>query len=262
MKKIALITGASSGLGLEYALQLDKISKKNRLPKVDEIWLIARREDRLRELAGKLDAETRVFAGDICHDSFRLSIVESIKNEEKQISYLINSAGMGKTGYFEDLTHKEVEGLLDLNIKALTLLCHETLPFMSRGGIIFNIASVAAFLPQVNFSIYAASKSYVLSFSRALSFELADKGIKVIAVCPNPMETEFFDKSPEKQVSAIKKIGLESPKRVVSYSLKLAANNFIKRRVSVSHFFAKIIHLLSKILPSSFVMWCEKKIGI
>lgn len=286
MKSIAIVTGASSGLGVEYARALDKLPSRSEFPdkrqvkdvnkerinfcsglyRPDEIWITARRRERLEKLAQDLNTPVRIFAGDICDEELRASIVDELKTkedgEELKISYLVNSAGRGKTGDFENLSHDHVEGLLDLNIKSLTLLCYEVLPYMSKGSFIFNVASVAAFLPQKNFSIYAASKAYVLNFSRALDFDLAKKGIRVIAVCPNPMETEFFDQSSEKSVSAIKNIGIEKPDSVVNRSFKLARRRLFNWRVSVSHPLAKGIHLLSKLLPTSFIMWLEEKIGI
>lgn len=256
-EKIAIVTGASSGLGRELALLLDQESD------LDEIVLCARRKNRLEELAKDLRHRTRVLAGDITEESFYEKLEAYLVGSgetQKEITYLVNSAGLGQLGSFQEIGLAGNLAMVDLNIKALTVLCFRCLPFMRKGGKILNIASVAAFLPQANFAVYAASKAYVLSFSRALNQDLKKRGITVTAVCPNPMETEFFDLTGDvDKARKIKNLGLEEVDQVAKLALKRAKQG---RDISVLSFPAKLIRLAARIFPHNFILWFESKIGL
>ena len=199
---VIIITGASSGMGWEFARQLDQ-----GLRTIEEFWLIARRGERLKELSEKLRHKTRIFAMDLT-DSVQLDTFQrTLERECPVIRMLINSSGYGVMGNVADLETREQLGMIDLNCRALTHMTHICLPFMKRGSRIIQLASSAAFLPQPGFAVYAAGKSYVLSFSRALGEELREKGIFVTAVCPGPVRTEFFERAERKASTlAIKKI--------------------------------------------------------
>ena len=191
MKKtrIAIVTGASSGMGREIARLLAKREE------VDQILLIARREDRLRDVAAEImcHVKTAILPLDLADPSAVSTVAAVLSKEKKRVTWLVNAAGFGQIGCFDELTLKEQTDMLDVNCRALTAMTYTVLPFMRKGAHIVNLASAAAFLPQPRFAVYAASKSYVLSFSRAIGRELRGRGISVTAVCPGPVETEFFD---------------------------------------------------------------------
>ena len=157
--KIALITGASSGIGREFARTLDQRG-------YDELWVLARRKERLEEL------------GSCCHTLF--------STERPEILTLVNASGFGLFGAF---TERDLEGqleMVELNIKALTALTYMALPYMANNGEIYELGSLSAFQPVPYLGVYAATKAYVLSFSRALNLELQKqkRNIRVLAVCP------------------------------------------------------------------------------
>lgn len=189
MKKIAVITGASSGLGREFALQ---ISEKYR--SIEEIWVIARRTDRLEELKKEIHGKTvRILTLDLTKENSIQFYKSLLERQNPAVRILVNAAGYGMYGHFDKLSYEENMGMIDLNCKALTAITYLTLPYMTYPSNIINVASAAAFLPQPSFAVYAATKSMVLSFSRALNRELFDAGICVTAVCPGPVDTEFFE---------------------------------------------------------------------
>lgn len=245
---IAIITGASSGIGYEFARQIDK---KN----YEEIWLIGRRAERLNDLSEKLQTRAKIFALDLCEEKSFEILKKELEISNKKIGLLINSAGMGENDYFKNTNFDDDMKTLDLNIKALTAMTKISLDFFQKGGIILNIASSAAFIPQAKFALYAASKSYVLSFSRAIRREFKD--IKISVLCPNRIETEFIKKS-NNNSSGIKNLGNENLKKMVEKAIK----NMGKKDLITTHPSAKILLIISKIFPHSFIMWIEKVLGM
>ena len=213
MKNIVIITGASSGMGMEFAKQLDK-----KLKFVDEFWLVARRKERLEKLDFLLHHKCRLFDVDLMKPEDVKRIEEALNgNKQYRIRMLINCAGFGLVGNFMELEKKEQLEMIDLNCKALTEMTYICLPHMDRKSRIIQLGSVSAFLPQQSFAIYAASKSYVLSFSRALNEELKDLDITVTAVCSGPVDTEFFETAEKNgNTMEIKKLFLVQADRVVS----------------------------------------------
>jgi|LFRM01.1.fsa_nt_gb short-subunit dehydrogenase len=185
--KIAIITGASSGLGKAFA---EKIAKTG---EVDELWLIARRADRLEMLKNELDITVRPLVLDL-RDLKSIELLEKLLMQEKpDVRYLVNSAGFGKIGNYNDLTREECHGMLDINVRALMDVTRAVLLYMGRGSRLLQLASSSAFQPLPGFSVYAATKSFVLSFTRSLRWELRGKGIYVTAVCPGWVKTEFMN---------------------------------------------------------------------
>lgn len=245
---IAIITGASSGIGYEFARQIDK---KN----YEEIWLIARRTERLHDLSKKLQTRARIFALDLCEEKSFEALKKELEISNKKIGLLINSAGMGENDYFKNTSFDNDMKTLDLNIKALTAMTKISLDFFQKDGVILNIASSAAFIPQAKFALYAASKSYVLSFSRAVRREFKD--IKISVLCPNRVETEFLEKS-NNTSSGIKNLGNENLEKMVEKAIKKMG----KKDLITTHPSAKILLILSKIFPQSFIMWIEKKLSM
>ena len=191
--RIAVITGASSGMGREFAVKLE--AQKN----FDEIWVIARRADRLEELKGVLGDKVRPISLDLT-DSASLDKFKAMLEEEKpEIDVLVNASGYGKFGAFEELPLDEQLGMLDLNAKALTAVTYLALPYLKKGSEVYQIASLSSFQPVPYLGVYGATKAYVLSFTRAIGAEIRKKGIKMMAVCPGWVKTEFFERAVVKE---------------------------------------------------------------
>lgn len=186
----ALITGASAGLGEEYARQL--------APRVRHLVLVARREDRLQALANALRAEfpdtaMTIIAADLAELSERLRLAEALHESGLTPDLLVNNAGLGDYGEFVTAEWPRLEAMLRVNVEALTHLTHLLVSGMCHngGGAVIHISSLASLMPIPDFAVYAATKAYVTSFSEALRIELREHGIRVLAVCPGPVRTEF-----------------------------------------------------------------------
>ena len=264
-KQVIIITGASSGMGKEFVKQVDV-----GFPNVDEIWLIARRKEVLEELASTCKHKCRVFSFDLSEKASWETLGQLLKEEQPSINLLVNSAGYGILGPFyndavtnaknllkETATYNieqlmDQTGMVSLNCEALTAITYLCIPYMKQGGHIIQLASSAAFLPQPKFAVYAATKSYVLSFSRALNEELRHKPIYVTAVCPGPVDTEFFERA-EKGADTlfIKKLVMAKPASVVAKALKDSQR---KKVISVYGILMKLFYFTSKILPHKLLL--------
>ena len=187
MKQVTLITGASAGLGAEFARQC--------AARGDALALVARRKDRLEELKAELGGDVSIYAADLSLPGAPADLVARMEADGLAIGTLINNAGFGLSGRFDGQPEERQREMIALNIGALTELCRAVLPQMlARGdGAILNVASTAAFQPGPFMAIYYASKSYVLSLTEALHEELKGTKIKVSAICPGPTKTEFFE---------------------------------------------------------------------
>ena len=247
MKKIALITGASSGMGREFALQMDC-----HFHNIDEFWLVARREEKLKELADCLQHPCRIFPMDITKLGQLERLEFALRLDDARLCMLIQCAGYGIMGDFEHADRKETLGRVRLNCEALTELTHRLLPYMSQNACIILLASSAAFLPQADFAVYAASKSYVLSFGRALGAELKDQNIYVTSVCPGPVDTPFFERA-EKNGStlAIKKYVMATPEDVVAKALR---DSYGKKSVSICGGAMQAFWVLTKLMPHGVLL--------
>ena len=227
MKKIAIVTGASSGMGKDFALQ---ISRDYQYLGIDEIWLLARRIEKLEETAAEIKKienapVPRPFQIDISgtEGSKRFNqLLQSEKSEygNFEITVLVNNAGFGTYGPFDKTPVEKEMQMVDLNCTTVTGICGISLPFMDKNSIIINTSSLAAFMPLGNFAVYAASKTFVLSFSIALAAELKEIGIKVCALCPGSVSTEFANIASNGVRKEVKG-GIE-PKKVVEHCLKRA----------------------------------------
>lgn len=185
--KIAVVTGASSGIGREFARQISA-----RYGKLDEIWLIARRKELLESLQEEIKLNARIIAMDLTSEEDMKQFRDYLEELNPDIKILVNCAGYGKVGRFEEIDLKEQTGMIDLNCKALTEMTGICLKYISSHSRIINVASAAAFCPQPRFNVYAATKAYVLSFSRALNCELKEKKITVTSVCPGLLIRTFL----------------------------------------------------------------------
>ena len=183
--KIAVITGASSGIGREFVYAVDKKFS------FDEIWVIARRAERLEELKGKCRNPLRSVTLDLAEDEGLKAYERLLEKENPEIALLVNAAGCGVFGPFEE---KDLGALLHsakLNSLSLTAMCHLSLPYMKSGSAIVNMGSNSSWQPVPYQAVYGASKSYVLSLSRAIGRELRPRGVHVMCVCPGWIKTEF-----------------------------------------------------------------------
>lgn len=176
-------------MGRDFALQLDKAIHP------DEIWLVARRRDRLEELVTQLRPGVgkvhELDLGSAAGCDTLIAALEDTVKAGNQLVALVNNAGFGSYGPFADNDRNWQLSMIDLNVRALTSLSWIAVKHLGPGGLLINVASLAAFMPLGNFAVYAATKSYVLSFTTALAAEVKDQGIMVLALCPGPVETEF-----------------------------------------------------------------------
>lgn len=252
--KVAIITGATSGIGYEAAVQIDR-----RFRSLDEIWIIGRREEKLLELQKKLKHSVRTFAMDVTDEKDMTEFENVLYKLNPNVRMLFQSAGMGLHGKFAEMTAKDQAAMVRLNCEALTNFTSMCLPFMRRGGHIIHLASSAAFLPFPGYSVYGASKAYVLNFSRALRAELKPKGIHVLAVCPGPVNTPFFDVSERygTGMSPFKKAMMNTPEVVVRRTLGDAA---LHKAVSVDAPHIGAFRLLVKVLPKTPIVDIMSKI--
>jgi len=187
--KTAIITGASSGLGREFARQLTDI-----FPEIECCWLIARREDRLEEIAREMvGVETVCLPLDLCDSMSFTTLQEKLAAEKPEVAILINNAGCGYLGRMGETETAVQTRMVDLNVRAMTAMTNLVIPYMPAGGRILNTSSIASFCPTPRMTVYGASKAYVSSFTVGLSEELKRRDITVTAVCPGPMKTEFLD---------------------------------------------------------------------
>ena len=186
---IAIVTGASSGMGREFAKAVDASFG------LDEIWVVARREERLKELEKECRTKVRVLPLDLSLPESLTRLGSLIRETGPHIRILVNASGYGLFGEFGPTELDGQLGIVDLNARALTAMCHMALPFMREGDSIVNLGSNSCWQPVPYMAVYAASKAYVLSFSRSLGRELKGRGIHVMCVCPGWVKTEFMDRA-------------------------------------------------------------------
>ena len=250
--KIAVITGASSGMGREFVRQAGYFYRS-----LDEIWVIARRKERLESLRKECRVPLHIFDGDLLKKQVYRQYHNELKEKKPDIRMLVNAAGFGKSGTFSEIASEDKKlqpDMIDLNCRALTRMIQLSLPRMSRGSRIINLASAAAFCPQNGFAVYAATKAYVLSLSRALSSELRSRGIIVTAVCPGPVDTEFFQVSGE-LTDPLKKLTMAKAPAVVHKALKDSRK---RREVSVYGASMKAARIGARLLPHRLILRAEE----
>ena len=250
--KIAVITGASSGMGREFVRQVGYFYRS-----LDEIWVIARRKERLESLRKECRVPLRIFDGDLLKKQVYKQYHNELKEKKPDIRMLVNAAGFGKSGTFSEIASEDKKlqpDMIDLNCRALTRMIQLSLPRMSRGSRIINLASAAAFCPQNGFAVYAATKAYVLSLSRALSSELRSRCIIVTAVCPGPVDTELFQVSGE-LTNPLKKLTMAKAPAVVHKALKDSRK---RREVSVYGASMKAARIGARLLPHRLILRAEE----
>ena len=247
MKRIAVITGASSGMGRRFAETVQEFGT------FDEIWAVARRLDRLEDLQNHTAFPVRAISLDLSDAVSYETYAALLREEKPEVGLLVNASGFGKFRAVMDTPIEVNLNMLDLNARAVMALCQLTIPYMPAGGQIINIASVAAYQPIPYINVYGATKALVLHYSRALNRELKKQGVRVMAVCPFWTKTAFFDRavaSDEKPV--VKKyIAMYKPEEIVEKAWRDAKRG---KDMSKCGFKARLQGLAVKLLPHSMVM--------
>ena len=246
--KIAIVTGASSGMGREFVLQLSDYVQ------VDEIWVIARREAALEKLKKEVSVPVRPVAMDLLDDDSFDSFEELLETEKPDIKLLVNAAGFGKVGSYDKISVRDDARMIDLNCKALVIMTRLCLPYMHSGSHILQLDSLSAFQPVPYITTYGATKAFVLSYSRAMNRELKKSGIRMMAMNPGWVKTEFFDHAFQtNEGNEVKYFNvLWEAKDVVATGLKDLYKT--KKDYSVHGFSVRMQVRLVKLLPHSMVM--------
>lgn len=189
MKSIALVTGASSGMGADFARLIAKEGK------VDEVWAVARRGDRLEALAEKNGGGAAIvpIVADLTTHQGLAAIRAKLEAEKPALSLLVLNAGFGQFGGFEAGAKEQGLGMIDLNVRALAETAKDSLPYLAKGSGLILVASLAGFAPMGNLAVYSATKAFVLAFGVALSVELKERGIGVTILSPGPVATGFAE---------------------------------------------------------------------
>ena len=252
---IAIVTGASSGMGKEFVLQLSQYIT------VDEIWAIARRTDALEQLNAVSSVPVRPISLDLCKAESFAEFSALLASERPDVKLLVNAAGFGKFGYFEKISLEEESRMIDLNCKALVAMTRITLPYMGSGSHILQLDSLSAFQPVPYITTYGATKSFVLSYSRAMSAELRPRNIRMMAMNPGWVKTEFFNHA--FQTNAGNEVQyfnhLFEAKDVVATGLRHLYKT--GKQVSIHGFRIRAQVLLVKFLPHRLVMkiWMKQQ---
>lgn len=252
MLQIAVVTGASSGLGREYVREL-----VTQCPELDEIWLIARRLDRLEAIASAYpEKKFRCLPLDLTDVSCFDTYAATLKEADATVKVLINNAGYGKLGLFADEEVAGQIGMVDLNCRALTAITNLTLPYMQHGCGILNVSSIASYAPTPRMTVYCSTKAYVSSFSHSLREELKKTGINVLAVCPGPMATEFLDVA---DITGNSKTFRTLPYCKPDVVAKKSLSRLLKGKGWYTNLgFYKFYRVLSKLVPHSLMMKLSK----
>lgn len=246
--RIALITGASSGIGKWFALYTAYYRKH-----IDELWLVARNKRNLKTVGERITRHTgipcRVVAADLTAKEDMFYIEQLLIRQDPELELLINCAGYGMIGSFKQMKPRDLRGMLRLNCEALTVLTKLCIPYMHRDSMMINVASAAAFMPQSDFAVYAATKSYVLSLSRALGKELKKLGIRVMTVCPGCIDTPFFTRAEQYQgMKPYKKFFMADPRAVVRKAMIDAAHG---KRMSIYGGAIRSLYWTAKWMPDA-----------
>ena len=252
--KIAIVTGASSGMGREFVLQL------NQYVTVDEIWVIARRRDALEQLEGLTSVAIRVVPLDLCKGESLDAYANLLAQEKPEVALLVNAAGFGKFGASEEIPLDDELRMIDLNCKALVAMTRLTLPYMGKNSHILQLDSLSAFQPVPWITVYGATKSFVLSYTRALIRELKGRNIRMMAMNPGWVKTEFFDHAFQTNRTKVQYFDrLYEAKDVVATGLKALYTT--KKDYYVHGFMTRMQVRLVKLLPHSLVMniWLKQQ---
>ena len=244
---IAILTGASAGLGQSFFRSL-----LTRHPDLSGIWLIARRRERLEQMAADSPIPVTVISADLTDPAAYDALGERLQAEGEKVQVLINNAGLGELDNVIDSDWRTQSRMVDLNCRALTAVTTVVLPFMERGGFVLNVCSIASFCPNTRMTVYSSTKAYVMSFTKGLREELKPHGINALAVCPGPMRTEFLDVANIGERSKMfKTLPYSDPDKVADRALVLAGKG---RCVYTPKLLFKFYRLLAKSVPHCIMM--------
>ena len=245
---IAIVTGASSGMGREFVLQLSKYVH------IDEIWAIARRADALEALKKEVSVPVRPVVLDLCEPASFDAIAKMLDSEKPNIKLLVNAAGFGKFGAYHKVSLEDERRMIDLNCKAVVLMTRLCIPYMGRGSHILQLDSLSAFQPVPYITTYGATKAFVLSYCRSMNQELKGRGIRKMAMNPGWVKTEFFNHAfqtnGDNEVQYFNR--LYEAKDCVATGLKDLYHS--KKDYSIHGLPVKLQVLGVKILPHSIIM--------
>ncbi len=244
--KIAVVTGASSGMGREFARHIAKNEP------IEQIWLIARRKDRLEELTKELPCPAKVIALDLTDKASFDVYQQLLVQEQPEIHLLLNASGYGKFGHSRNIALEDCCGMIELNCRALVAITQLSLPYLKKGSRIWQLDSLSSFQPVPYLNVYAASKAFVLSYSRGLRAELKKEGISVMAICPGWVKTEFFDRA---QTPQRNDVPYKKPLFEAEQIVKRAVRDDKKHKaVSICGLSVRNQVRLVKFLPTSLVL--------
>lgn len=253
MADIAVITGASSGLGVKF---LEAVV--NRYPQMDEYWILARRKERLDKLAGKYENKKVVAIEiDLSNESSYDGLIKRLENEKPKVKVLINNAGYEKSGKFADMRQEDILNMISVNTKGMTLIQRIILPYMQKGSYTIITCSVSSFVPVPNQTVYSATKKYVYYFGKALREELLDKDMNVLLLCPGNMDTEMNPKGQGRQSRKINQLPFLDMSEITAKALKKAEKG---KGVYTPGMFYKSYRSVSKIFPSLWMMKMVKNV--
>ena len=252
--KIAIVTGASSGMGREFVTQLSNYVQ------VDEIWAIARREQALASLREESKIPVRPISLDLCREESFSALAELLAQEQPDVKLLVNAAGFGKFGAYHKISLEDDLRMIDLNCKALVAVTRVTLPYMHAGSHVLQLDSLSAFQPVPYITTYGATKAFVLSYSRAMNRELRSAGIRMMTMNPGWVKTEFFRHAFQTNDGEVQYFDrLYEAKDVVATGLKDLYKT--KKDYSIHGFPVKFQVFLVKLVPHRFVMdiWLDQQ---
>ncbi len=249
----AIITGASSGMGREF------VKMTAARGDIDEIWVIARREDRLRELQSQVSVPLRILPLDLLkQESFDI-YAAALAESKPKVTFLVNASGFGRFARNDQIPLQDDLDMIDLNCKALLAITKLTLPYMPRGSRIIQVDSLSSFQPVPYIGVYGATKAFVLSYSRSLNVELQDRDIKVMAFCPGWVKTDFFTGAEAYSKDAVTYYNkLFTAEEVVRVAMKDSARG---KDVCVPGLSVKAQVLATKLLPHKLIMkiWMKQQ---
>ena len=244
---LAIITGASSGIGAEFARQLAARG-------IDEFWFVARRGGRMAALGDEVGVKYKIIEADLASKEGVDTVIGTMQDERPEVDFFISAAGFGDFGGFDEISNECVEKMIDLNVKASVSLTHAVIPFMRRGGRIITLGSGSAFTPLPYFNVYAAGKAFIVHYTKALNYEIKKYGLRATCFCPGWVKTEFIDKASERADVTMPKASAFHPllncERVVRGCIRAAERG---KSVYVTGLFTKIQHVLYKLLPDSIL---------
>lgn len=242
---IAIITGASSGLGKVF---FEKMTE--RYTNLDEIWLIARREEKLKELAAKFpNQKVRVLPLDLSNEKSIEILDEVLRENQPNIKILINNAGFDRAGLFREMSYGDIQSLMDINVKAMTMISRSCLPYMHNGSYGIITGSIGSFAPLPWRAVYSASKAYVRFFARALHDEERKRGVNIMLLSPGNMDTEMLRKNTTSgKLSAFPYLNLEKETVKAMKKAEKGAAAYTPR------VFYKAYRVLAKIVPSAIMV--------